>query len=85
MVGAGVVLIPKFPLVEMILFSQVINGVLLPFVLIFMMLLVNKTVPDEGVDQLARLQLRLLDRGRRHDRTDSRAGRNFFTRPAEAQ
>jgi Mn2+/Fe2+ NRAMP family transporter len=41
-VGAGVVLIPKFPLIRMILFSQVINGVLLPIVLIFMVLLVNK-------------------------------------------
>ncbi|MBX9601834.1 MAG: divalent metal cation transporter, partial [Bryobacteraceae bacterium] len=41
-VGAGVVLIPGFPLVRMILFSQVINGMLLPFVLIFMTLLVNK-------------------------------------------
>ncbi len=43
MVGAGVVLIPDFPLVKMILWSQVLNGVLLPFVLIFMILLVNKT------------------------------------------
>ncbi len=41
-VGAGVILIPGFPLVDMILFSQVINGVLLPFVLIFMVLLVNR-------------------------------------------
>jgi NRAMP (natural resistance-associated macrophage protein)-like metal ion transporter len=41
-VGAGVVLIPQFPLVRMILLSQVLNGVLLPFVLIFMVLLVNK-------------------------------------------
>jgi Mn2+/Fe2+ NRAMP family transporter len=41
-IGAGVVLIPKFPLIRMILFSQVINGVLLPIVLIFMVLLVNK-------------------------------------------
>ncbi len=41
-VGAGVVLLPQFPLVRMILFSQVINGVLLPFVLIFMVLLVNR-------------------------------------------
>ncbi len=40
--GAGVVLLPKFPLVQMILFSQVLNGVLLPFVLIFMILLVNR-------------------------------------------
>ena len=41
-VGAGVILIPGFPLVRMILLSQVINGVLLPFILIFMILLVNK-------------------------------------------
>lgn len=41
-VGAGVILLPGFPLVKMILFSQVINGMLLPFVLIFMVLLVNK-------------------------------------------
>jgi NRAMP (natural resistance-associated macrophage protein)-like metal ion transporter len=41
-VGAGVVLIPKFPLVKMILWSQVLNGMLLPFILIFMILLVNK-------------------------------------------
>ena len=40
--GAGVVLIPKFPLVRMILWSQVLNGMLLPFVLIFMILLINK-------------------------------------------
>jgi NRAMP (natural resistance-associated macrophage protein)-like metal ion transporter len=40
--GAGVILIPNFPLIKMILFSQVINGVLLPFVLIYMILLINK-------------------------------------------
>jgi Mn2+/Fe2+ NRAMP family transporter len=40
--GAAVVLLPKLPLVKVILFSQVVNGVLLPFVLIFMLLLVNK-------------------------------------------
>jgi len=41
-VGAGVILIPGFPLVRMILLSQVLNGVALPFVLIFMILLINK-------------------------------------------
>ncbi|NWF83901.1 MAG: divalent metal cation transporter [Bryobacteraceae bacterium] len=40
--GGSVILIPGFPLVKMILASQVINGILLPLVLIFMMLLVNK-------------------------------------------
>jgi NRAMP (natural resistance-associated macrophage protein)-like metal ion transporter len=42
-VGAGVVLIPNFPLVRMILLSQVLNGVLLPLVLIFMVILINKS------------------------------------------
>jgi Mn2+/Fe2+ NRAMP family transporter len=42
-VGAGVILTPNFPLVKMILLSQVINGGLLPFVLIFMTLLINKS------------------------------------------
>ena len=40
--GAGVVLIPHLPLLRVILFSQVANGVLLPFLLIFMLLLVNR-------------------------------------------
>jgi NRAMP (natural resistance-associated macrophage protein)-like metal ion transporter len=42
-IGAGVILIPNFPLIKMILVSQVINGMLLPLVLIFMTLLVNKS------------------------------------------
>jgi NRAMP (natural resistance-associated macrophage protein)-like metal ion transporter len=41
-VGAGVTLIPQFPLIRMILWSQVLNGMLLPFILIFMIILVNK-------------------------------------------
>jgi len=41
-VGGGVVLLPSFPLVKMILVSQVINGILLPFILIFMTILINK-------------------------------------------
>jgi Mn2+/Fe2+ NRAMP family transporter len=41
-VGGGIILVPEFPLVKMILISQVINGMLLPVVLIFMTLLVNK-------------------------------------------
>jgi Mn2+/Fe2+ NRAMP family transporter len=52
--GAGLILIPGFPLVKMILLSQVINGVLLPFVLIFMILLVNKErVMHEWVNSTA--------------------------------
>ena len=40
--GAGVILLPNFPLLKITVLSQVINGVLLPFVLIFMLLLANK-------------------------------------------
>ena len=39
--GAGVVLFPHFPLFRVMVFSQLLNGVLLPFVLIFVLLLVN--------------------------------------------
>jgi NRAMP (natural resistance-associated macrophage protein)-like metal ion transporter len=39
--GAGVLLIPRFPLVRVMILSQVVNGVVLPFVLIFMLRLVN--------------------------------------------
>jgi NRAMP (natural resistance-associated macrophage protein)-like metal ion transporter len=42
-IGAGVVLFPQLPRVKVILLSQVINGVLLPVILIFMILLINKT------------------------------------------
>jgi NRAMP (natural resistance-associated macrophage protein)-like metal ion transporter len=39
--GAGVVLVPRFPLFRVMVLSQVANGVLLPFVLIFVLLLIN--------------------------------------------
>jgi NRAMP (natural resistance-associated macrophage protein)-like metal ion transporter len=39
--GAGVLLIPRVPLVYVSVLSQVANGVVLPFVLIFMLLLTN--------------------------------------------
>ena len=40
--GAGFVLLPGVPLVKVSILSQVINGVALPAVLIFMLLLINK-------------------------------------------
>ncbi|MGH9481011.1 MAG: Nramp family divalent metal transporter [Terriglobales bacterium] len=40
--GAGFVLVPHLPLVQVILYSQVANGILLPFVLVFMLLLINR-------------------------------------------
>jgi NRAMP (natural resistance-associated macrophage protein)-like metal ion transporter len=39
--GAGVILYPNFPLIPIMYFSQVINGMVLPVVLIFMLLLIN--------------------------------------------
>jgi Mn2+/Fe2+ NRAMP family transporter len=39
--GAGVLLLPRFPLIHVMVLSQVVNGVVLPFVLIFMLLLTN--------------------------------------------
>jgi NRAMP (natural resistance-associated macrophage protein)-like metal ion transporter len=40
--GAMIVLIPNAPLIAIMWVSQVINGVMLPFVLIFMLLLINR-------------------------------------------
>jgi len=40
--GSGVVLLPGIPLLKIILYSQVVNGILLPFLLIFMLILINK-------------------------------------------
>jgi NRAMP (natural resistance-associated macrophage protein)-like metal ion transporter len=40
--GAAVVLIPGLPLIKIAVLSQVVNGIVLPFVLIFMLLLINK-------------------------------------------
>lgn len=40
-IGAGVILIPNVPLILVMLWSQVINGILLPFILLYMLSLVN--------------------------------------------
>ncbi len=42
-IGSMIVLIPKAPLIAIMWISQVINGIMLPFVLIFMLLLINKS------------------------------------------
>lgn len=41
-VGAGIILIPKAPLWKILIYSQVGNGIWLPIVLIFMLLLINR-------------------------------------------
>ncbi len=40
--GAGMVLAPGVPLLKIILVSQVLNGLLLPVILVFMVLLINR-------------------------------------------
>jgi len=42
LLGMGVVLIPGFPLFKMMVLSQVVNGIVLPFILIFMILIINR-------------------------------------------
>jgi len=39
--GAGIILYPEFPLIPIMYLSQVLNGMVLPFVLIFMLVLIN--------------------------------------------
>lgn len=49
--GAGIILLPGVPLISIMFYSQVINGVLLPFVLIFMLFLINdKRIMGEYVN-----------------------------------
>ena len=39
--GAGIILLPNMPLISIMYYSQVINGIVLPVILIFMLLLIN--------------------------------------------
>ncbi len=41
-VSVGIILLPRAPLIEITIWSQVINGVLLPVVLVSMLLIINK-------------------------------------------
>jgi Mn2+/Fe2+ NRAMP family transporter len=40
-VGAGIILLPRIPLFRVMLISQVVNGLVLPVVLVFMLVLIN--------------------------------------------
>lgn len=52
-VGAGIILIPNAPLISISLWSQRINGILLPVVLVCMMLIINnKEVMGKHVNKL---------------------------------
>ncbi len=51
-IGAGIILIPNAPLIAISFWSQVINGVMLPIVLVCMMLIINnKDVMGEYVNK----------------------------------
>jgi len=41
-IGVGLVLLPGVPLLSVILISQIVSGILLPFLLVFMLIMVNK-------------------------------------------
>jgi hypothetical protein len=50
-IGAFAIMIPNAPLLSILYFSQVFNGVLLPIVLIFMLVIINdKSVMGEHVN-----------------------------------
>ena len=40
--GAATVLIPNFPMLKVAILSQVLNGILLPVIMVFMLRLINK-------------------------------------------
>jgi Mn2+/Fe2+ NRAMP family transporter len=40
--GGAIILIPRIPLILIMLLSQVLNGILLPFILIFILMLINR-------------------------------------------
>jgi len=51
-ISAGIIMIPEAPLIKISLFSQEINGILLPVVLICMMLIINnKDIMGEHVNK----------------------------------
>ena len=41
LLGAGIILLPDMPLIRIMFYSQVVNGAILPIILVFMLLLVN--------------------------------------------
>ena len=59
--GAGMILVPRFPLLKIMYFSQVANGILLPFILIFMLWLINnKEIMGEFVNSKFLNQISLV-------------------------
>jgi Mn2+/Fe2+ NRAMP family transporter len=40
-IGAAIALVPRLPVIQLLLWIQVLNGVLLPIILVFILLLIN--------------------------------------------
>jgi NRAMP (natural resistance-associated macrophage protein)-like metal ion transporter len=54
LLGAGIILLPELPLITIMYYSQVINGAILPVILIFMLLLINdRKIMREYTNSLA--------------------------------
>jgi len=52
--GAGLILLPKLPLFLIMFVSQILNGILLPFILIFILVIINdKKIMGEYVNKKA--------------------------------
>ncbi len=68
--GAAVVLIPHLPLLKFIIYSQVANGILLPFVLVYMLLLVNRPHLMGGLQEQAVAERGGVGNGGGHDHPD---------------
>jgi len=50
--GAGIILLPKIPLFSVMYVSQIINGIVLPAILVFMLILVNnKKLMGENINK----------------------------------
>lgn len=41
LIGSGIILMPNIPLIKIMFFSQVINGLVLPIVLVFILIIIN--------------------------------------------
>ena len=77
------VLCPRLPLVRIMLVSQIVNGMLLPFILIFMLVLINKEKLMGGPPQRPLVQRGGLDHHRGHDRADRLPGGHRHPRPGD--
>ena len=68
--AATVLLLPDAQLINFAILSQVLNGVLLPVVIILMLLLINRTGPDGQAQELASVERGGVEHQHHRDRDD---------------